>query len=213
MGGGTALYKEFAEQIGATQDDLATTQQQLEEAEKAAAQAEKDAEAAKQAAADAGNETEKAQAEAEQAKAEAAAAEARMAIAADCAKAAISAIGPLFESEDASEQVRRCASSSNRSPPPARTSSPADDLGMRPLLVLLALLLALAGVTRSDADAKPARDQALFGLNVPDLKALDRSESASARAPRSSASSPTGSTSPTSRLPRPGRSANAEPCR
>ena len=105
MAGGTALYKEFADQIGATEEDLAATQQQLEEAEKAAAQAEKDAKAAKQAAADAGNETEKAQAEADQAKAEAAAAEARTAIAADCAKAAISAIGPLFESEDASEQA------------------------------------------------------------------------------------------------------------
>ena len=49
---------------------------------------------------------------------------------------------------------------------------------MRPFLVLPALLLALAVVMPNDADAKPARDQALFGLNVPDLKALDRSESA-----------------------------------
>ena len=75
VAGATALYKEFAEQLGATEDDLATTQQQLEEAERAAVQAEKDAEAARQAAADAGSETERAQAEAEQARAEVEAAE------------------------------------------------------------------------------------------------------------------------------------------
>ncbi len=103
--GATALYKEFADQLGATEEDLATTQQQLEEAERAAAQAEEDAEAAKQAAADAGNDTERAQAEAEQARAEAEAAESRAAIAADCAKAFISALGTLVESEDASEQA------------------------------------------------------------------------------------------------------------
>jgi chromosome segregation ATPase len=105
VAGATALYKEFADQLGATEEDLATTQRQLEEAERAAEQAEQDAEAAKQAAADAGNETERAQAEAEQAQAEAEAAESRAAIAADCAKAFISAFGTLLESEDASEQA------------------------------------------------------------------------------------------------------------
>ena len=103
--GGAALYNEFAEQLGASQEDLAATQQDLEEAQKAAAQADKDAEAAKQAAADAGNETDKAQAEADQAKAEAKAAESRAAVAADCAKAFIAALGGLFEGESAEDQA------------------------------------------------------------------------------------------------------------
>ena len=105
VAGAAALYNEFSNQLGATQDDLAATQQDLEKAEKAAAQAEKDAKAAKQAAADAGSETEKAQAEADQAKAEVKAAESRTAVAADCAKAYISALGLLFEKESASDQA------------------------------------------------------------------------------------------------------------
>ena len=105
VAGAAALYKQFSNQLGATEDDLAATQQDLEKAEKAAAQAEKDAEAAKQAAADAGSETEKAQAEADQARAEVKAAESRTAIAADCAKAFISAFGVLFEEESASDQA------------------------------------------------------------------------------------------------------------
>ena len=103
--GATALYKEFAEQLGATQEDLAATQQDLEEAEKAAGQAEQDVEAAEQAVADAGNETEQAKAEADQAKAEAKAAESRAAVAADCAKAYISAFGGLFEGQSARDQA------------------------------------------------------------------------------------------------------------
>ena len=105
LAGGAALYKEFAEQLGATEEDLSATQQELEEAEKSAAQAEQDAEAAKQAAADAGNETEKAKAEADQAKAEAKAAESKAAIAAECAKAYIAALSPLFEGESADDQA------------------------------------------------------------------------------------------------------------
>jgi hypothetical protein len=105
--GATALYKEFSNQLGATEDDLASTQQDLEAAEKAAAQAEKDAKAAQQAAADAGNETEKAQAEADQARAELKAAESRSAIAADCAKAYISAVGVLFDGESTSDQQEK----------------------------------------------------------------------------------------------------------
>ena len=104
MVGATALYKQFSEQLGVTEDDLAATQQDLEAAEKAAAQAEKDAKAAEQAAADAGNETEKAQAEADQARAELEAAESRSAIVADCAKAYISAAGVLFEGESTSDE-------------------------------------------------------------------------------------------------------------
>jgi uncharacterized membrane-anchored protein YhcB (DUF1043 family) len=103
--GATALYKRFAEQLGATQEDLAATQQELDEAQKAAAAAEQDVEASKQAAADAGNETEKAQAEADQANAEVKAAESRAAVAVDCGKAFISAFGGLFEGESVKDQA------------------------------------------------------------------------------------------------------------
>ena len=105
VAGAAALYKQFSDQLGATQDDLAATQQDLEQAEKAAAQAEKDAKAAKQAAADAGSETEKAQAKADQATAEVKAAESRAAVAADCARAYIAAFGVLFEDESGSDQA------------------------------------------------------------------------------------------------------------
>jgi chromosome segregation ATPase len=103
---GGALYKQFADQLGATQEDLAATQQDLEAAQQAAEQADEAAAAAEQRAADAGNETEQAQAEAEQARAQADAAEAHAAVAADCAKAFIGAFGGLFEGEDVQEQAR-----------------------------------------------------------------------------------------------------------
>jgi septal ring factor EnvC (AmiA/AmiB activator) len=107
LGAGKLLYDEFAEQLGATNEDLAATQQDLEDAQKSAEQAEKEAEAAKQKAADATDETEKAQAEADQARAELEAAEARAATAADCAKAYISALGPVFEGEGNEDEVRQ----------------------------------------------------------------------------------------------------------
>jgi uncharacterized protein (DUF3084 family) len=107
LGAGKLLYDEFAEQLGATNEDLAATQQDLEEAQKAEEQAEKEAEAAEQKASDATDETEKAQAEAEQARAELEAAEARATVAADCAKAYISALGPVFEGEGDEDQVRQ----------------------------------------------------------------------------------------------------------
>ena len=107
LGAGKLLYDEFAEQLGATNDDLAATQQDLEDAQKAAEQAEKDAKAAKQKAADAADDTEKAQAEADQARAELEAAEARAAVAADCAKAYIAALGPVFEGEVDEDQARQ----------------------------------------------------------------------------------------------------------
>jgi hypothetical protein len=68
-------------------------------------QAEQDPAAAKQAAADAGNETEKAKAEADQAEAKAKAKESKAAVAADCAKAYISAFGALFEGDSAGDQA------------------------------------------------------------------------------------------------------------
>jgi uncharacterized protein (DUF3084 family) len=88
-----------------TQQELAATQQDLEEAEKTATQAEQDAEAAKQATADAGTETEKVKAQADQATADVKAAQSRAAVAADCAKAYISAFGALFEGDSARDQA------------------------------------------------------------------------------------------------------------
>lgn len=102
---GKALYDEVAEELDATSEDLAATQQDLEEADKKAKEAEQDAKAAKQAAADADTETEKAKAEADQATADVEAAQSRAAVAADCAKAYISAFGALFEGDSAQDQA------------------------------------------------------------------------------------------------------------
>ena len=107
LGAGKLLYDEFAEQLGATNEDLEATQQDLENAQQAAEQAEKDAKAAKQKAADAADDTEKAQAEADEARAELEAAEARAAIAKDCAKAYITALAPAFEGEIDEDEARR----------------------------------------------------------------------------------------------------------
>jgi len=100
-----ALYDRFAEELDATNQDLAATQEDLEEAEQTATQAEQDADAAEQAAADAGTETEKAKAQADQATAEVEAAQSRAAVAADCAKAYISAFGALFEGDSPEDQA------------------------------------------------------------------------------------------------------------
>jgi predicted nucleic acid-binding Zn-ribbon protein len=100
-----ALYDEFAEQLDATNDDLAATQKDLEEAQKAASDAEEEAAAAMQDADAAGNEADKANAEADQAQAEVKAAEAKATVAADCAKAYISAFGALFEGENVRDQA------------------------------------------------------------------------------------------------------------
>jgi chromosome segregation ATPase len=102
---GGALYRQFAEQLGATEEELAAAQEELEAAQRAAAEADEEAAAAEQAAADAGSETERAEAEAEQARAQAEAAEAHATLAVDCAKAVIGAFGGLFEGGDAEEQA------------------------------------------------------------------------------------------------------------
>ncbi len=93
------VISDLEQQLGATNEDLADTQQQLDDAQQAQEQAQKDAAAAEKAAAAADNETDKAKAEADQAKAEAQAAESKTAIAADCAKAYVSAFGTLFGGE------------------------------------------------------------------------------------------------------------------
>ena len=100
-----AVIDDLEEQLGATGEDLAAVEQDLEQANAEAEQAAKDAAAAKDRAAEASDETEKAQAEADQAKAEAQAAESRAAIAADCAKAYVAAVGTLFEGDDVSDQA------------------------------------------------------------------------------------------------------------
>jgi hypothetical protein len=105
LAGVKALYDDLSEQLGATQEDLEATQQSLDDANEKADQAEQDAAAAKEKAAQADDETEKAQAEAEQAKAETQGAEAKNQIAADCARAYISAFGTLFEGDDVSDQA------------------------------------------------------------------------------------------------------------
>jgi chromosome segregation ATPase len=102
-----SLYDDLKEQLGATQEDLAQTQQDLETANQQAEQAEQDAAAAKKKADQASNDTEKAQAEAEQARADQKAAESKAAIAADCAKAYVSAFGALFEGDDVKAQATK----------------------------------------------------------------------------------------------------------
>jgi hypothetical protein len=100
-----ALYDDLSEQLGATQEDLATTQKDLDAASEQAAQAEKDAAAAKEQAAQAGDETDKAKAEAKQAQAEADATQSKAKVAKDCAKAYISALGTLFEGDSVRDQA------------------------------------------------------------------------------------------------------------
>jgi type IV secretory pathway VirB10-like protein len=104
-----AVYDDLAGQLGATQEDLAATQDDLDAANEKAAKAEKDAAAAAEKAKQADNETDKAKAEADQAKAEAEATKSKAAVATDCAKAYVSALGGLFEGdnpEDQSDAVR-----------------------------------------------------------------------------------------------------------
>jgi hypothetical protein len=109
--GGTVIaaaksaYDALVQQLGSTSEDLATAEQDLGNAKQDAAQAEQEADAAKQAAAKADNAADKANAEADQAKAEAQVAESKTAIAADCGKAYVSAIGALFEGEDVRAQA------------------------------------------------------------------------------------------------------------
>jgi peptidoglycan hydrolase CwlO-like protein len=102
---GAAVIDDLADELGATQEDLAGVEQDLEAANAKARAASEDAAAAEERAAQASDETERAQAEADQARAEAEAAEARAAIAADCAKAFVTAIGTLFEGDDMDAQA------------------------------------------------------------------------------------------------------------
>ena len=100
-----ALIEDLEADLGATQQDLEATEQDLEEAAKQAEEADQKAADAKKQAEQAGDETDKAEAEADQAKAEAEAAESRAAIARDCARAYLTAIGGLFEGESPEDQA------------------------------------------------------------------------------------------------------------
>jgi chromosome segregation ATPase len=100
-----AAYDDLAKQVGATQEDLASAEEDVQESEQATAEAEEDAAAAKQDASQAKSQTDKASAEADEAKAEVEAAKSKAAIAGDCAKAYVSAIGTLFEGESVKAQA------------------------------------------------------------------------------------------------------------
>jgi hypothetical protein len=101
------LFEDLTAQLGATSEDLAATEQDLKDANGAAADAEKAAADAKKKADSAANQTDKAKAETNQAKADAKAAESKAAVAADCAKAYVSAIGSLFEGDDVRAQAAK----------------------------------------------------------------------------------------------------------
>jgi cytoskeletal protein RodZ len=97
-----SAYDDVTQQLGATTEDLTATEQDLKDAEQQAAKAQDDANAAKQQAADAKDESAKANAQADEAQAELDAAQSKARIAADCAKAYVTAIGGLFGGGDVS---------------------------------------------------------------------------------------------------------------
>jgi hypothetical protein len=96
LAGAKAAIDDLSAELGATSDDLEQTQQELDDAKQEVADAEQAAADAKDTAADATDENGRLQAEADQANAELQAAEAKAGIAADCAKAYVSAIGAAF---------------------------------------------------------------------------------------------------------------------
>ena len=102
---GKAAYDDLSQELGSTNEDLAATEKDVQDAEQKAAKAEDDAAAAEEKAAQANTETEKAQAATDKAEADAEAAESKAAIAADCAKAYLSALGALFQGESVSAQA------------------------------------------------------------------------------------------------------------
>jgi DNA repair exonuclease SbcCD ATPase subunit len=97
--------QQVAQQLGATAEDLEAAQADLEQAKLDGEQAEQAAAKAEDAVATAENATDKAVAEADQAKAQVEAAESKAAIAGDCAKAYVSALGALFDGESVRDQA------------------------------------------------------------------------------------------------------------
>jgi cytoskeletal protein RodZ len=102
---GKAAYDGLSQELGATTEDLQATEKDLQDSQANADQAKQDAAAAEQDVAQATNEADKAKAETEKAQAEAEAADSKAAIAADCAKAYVSALGALFEGDSVSAQA------------------------------------------------------------------------------------------------------------
>ena len=100
-----AAYDELADQLGATEQELATANEDIEAANKAADEAADDAKAAKQDAAQADDAVAEAEAEAAQAQAEVRAAESKRTVVTACARAYVSAFGGLFDGDDVSSQA------------------------------------------------------------------------------------------------------------
>jgi|tagenome__1003787_1003787.scaffolds.fasta_scaffold20831496_2 hypothetical protein len=98
-------YADLQGELGTTKADLTQPEQDLADAKQAQDKAEKDAAAAQKQADDAAGDKDKAEAQAKQAQADAHAAEAKNDIAKDCAKAYLTAVGSLLESEDPTAQA------------------------------------------------------------------------------------------------------------
>ena len=98
-------YADLEDELGTTKADLSQTEQDLKDAQTAQDKAEKDAAAAQQDAKDAKDAKAKADAQAKQATADADAAQAKNDIVKDCAKAYLTAVGSLLESEDPNAQA------------------------------------------------------------------------------------------------------------
>jgi chromosome segregation ATPase len=98
-------YADLEDELGTTKADLTQTEQDLQAAKQAQDTAEKDAAAAQKQADDAKDAKDKADAQAKQAQADADAAQAKNDIVKDCAKAYLTAVGSLLESEDPSAQA------------------------------------------------------------------------------------------------------------
>ena len=105
MAGLQGAYDQFAQQLGATKDDLAAAKQGIGDAKESVTQAEADAATAAQEAADATDAVDEAEAKADEATAQAQAATSKAGIAADCAKAYVAAFGLLFDGDSVRAQV------------------------------------------------------------------------------------------------------------
>ena len=101
-----AGYTALMEQLGATQADVSATAENIDQANQTIAQAEQDAQAAAERAADkASSAVEQAQARVDEAQARGETAGAKATIAADCARAYLSALGSLFDGDSVRAQV------------------------------------------------------------------------------------------------------------
>jgi hypothetical protein len=100
-------FDDLAQELGATSEDLAAAEQDVKNAQATADQAQEDADAAQKAAEEAKQRDREGKAEADKATADANAAESKAAIAGDCAKAYVFAVGSLFGGEDIKAQASK----------------------------------------------------------------------------------------------------------